>query len=342
MYMLTILLYASSVQGMEKDYTQVVLAEEYSRNNPFYNQWVTLCDDILNHVFTHISTKDNDLAEQLENKIETLIKLSYTCTQFNKLLTLESISKLCDHYTQPDKNLALQRLISPDLYDFKKYAAKRFAALILICVGADPKTRGGGENFVSERFLDRAVAYNDVQIVRMAFKHGLDSDAGRDDFHCPFFFFSQTIEMIQVFIDAGIDIGMTMKDGHNLLYYLPSSELLDFYFKCGVDPKKQRDIHGGCLLHKLSFWCGDDSDKKARVLLGTMSDMINYLNWSWKTPIDVAQHEIEKNKEYLNNPRMNHEFINKTIENLECLIAVFREHGGKTALELKEQKLKVM
>lgn len=321
---IAIILCVSSALGMEKDCTQALLAEEYNRNNPL------LCDDVLNSIFSYCC---------LENKIETLITLSYTCKRFNKLWTFESIVNLCENYAQGDKDLALQRLISPSIDDRKEYAAKRLPALILICAGADPKTRGKeSENVYSERFLNTAVGYNDVQLVKMALKCSPDPNAGGDGFNSPFFLSARTVEMVQVFIDADIDIRMTTNFDRNVLYYLPSLELLDFYLKCGVDPRKKFDAFGDCLLHRLASSYGDDNDKKAQLLLGVMSDMINYLNGFHETPIDVAQKEIKKNEGWLKNPCMNHVHINKGIKNLERLIAVFRRHGGKTASELDRAK----
>lgn len=286
-------------------YEQLALqAEEYNNN--------CLLTKLPSEIFIDI--------QSLEDSIKFFMKLSCTCKSFNKLLTFETIGKLCKNYALVDKNETLKKIM--EIINYPSYESKRLSTLILICAGADANTKcyNGG-------LLDSAVSYNDAQMVAVLFKYHADPNA-RDIFG-PVFFCIKTVEMAQMFIDNGVDVHATKHSGPpNVLWKMLEneypSELMALYLEKGVDATQPHSWDNSCLLHGLAkeyvAYPIDNFLKKADLLLDAISYMINITNRYGETPLDLV-----RERKY------------SISEASEKLIALFIKCGGRNApLQLRK------
>lgn len=347
LWMTTILLCTASIQGMEsnvswprwafnklsylssiiwtpkqlspEDYAQLALqAKEYNQHNPLLS-----LPDVLSHIFSHCLVHNENQVESLKNSMKSLIKLNSTCKNLHTLLTRETIGKFCKNYAQNDKDQALFNL--GESINNLTYMRKRLPALILICAGADPNT-----SVWTSCLLTKAVEWHDAGMTATLFRHHADPNVHEGS--CPLLFFIRAKEVAQLFINNGVDLNATPKySSINVLWEIIRSqdypaELITLYLKHGANPRNLNSIDNSCLLHGLanSDHIGDVNNffKKVTLLLDTIPDMINALNKSGQTPLDVAQVSLEGST---------------TPEAFEQLIALFKEHGGLTTQKLKEQ-----
>jgi hypothetical protein len=374
-----ILLCTVFVQGMESHTQKALIAEEYNQKNPnitFVNNLITLPSELLDGImnFQYLSELSDEIMKtkmnidnnvnaieaprlsDLLNKITSVLDiksfeygikrymmLSCTCKYFNEVLTPETIGNLHKHYNQDIKNNVWQRLMLNSTYHHS--VVRRLPALLLICAGVTDTTM--------DYFLLNSIAIRDkVQQAAILFKyHHVNSNA--EDEHGPIFFNAKTIEMVQLFINNGVDIHTENKYQTNVLWRILDdaypSDLMIFYLAQGINPKKLRLFDKSCLLHAFAeptfnyMWCypkNIDVLKKGELLLNAMPDMVNMVNVFGKTPLDVAMETLKKieeqaeemEKEYGIRLSPSHDEFAKQ------LIALFRKYGGLTARELEQSE----
>lgn len=350
-----------SAQDRENHKQLASQAEEYNNNH-----W--LPDEILSLIFSYRQTQKNNWAIDrfpggpynpsfplpcskrnlvlkqvilkwdtevilLENNINFFMKLRATCKKINTLLTFEKIGDFCKDYTIAHKNKLLQFLTRYCEIN-NKPLYKRI--LILIYAGADLD-----DQVWANHLLTHACDNNNTRLAKALLK---SQEIDPNNIHqCdPIFFAAKTIEMAQIFIDNDTNVHVTGSDfSTNILWKIlcdnDPSELMEFYLQKGVDPK-QLSSFNECILHRfaeLSCHCKGDHDeffKKGLILLAVMpKEMINTLDNSGRTPIDVAKARYKSSFMSKDEKKENSETFKKTVQ-------LFREHDGLTAHELKKRE----
>ena len=330
----TVLCNAISLQAMEKiiatnEYEQYLRrsakikaekAEEYNQHDGL----TALHNDIFNYMLPYCHTNNNAEAEALEESIKTFMRLRIVCKKFNTLLTFETIGTLCHNYAPHIKSQTFRKLIKPTYDPHDKI--KHLPALIVLCAGTDINTE-----IELNDLLFEAVRSNDIQVTTALFKYHahphIQNESG------PIFFHAKTVEMAQLFIANKVNVHMVSSwPKTNIFWEIIKneypSELMALYLAHNVDAKKLRPSDNACLLHRLASLpvnMDDNFFEKAQLLLNAAPDMINTINNKNKTPLDIAQEELEKAKK------------DGSSETIEKLIALFKEYSGKTTQELTQQ-----
>ncbi len=302
-------------------------AEKYNNNEC---SLTSLFDKRLLDIFSfcHSYYKNSTLC--LHESIKNFMKTSMVCKKINRLLTPETIGHLCETHHQVHKDSFLQKLIAGFLHSIP--------ATILVCAGANPN-----QMYVGQYVLEQAMRKNDKRLITTLLKHGANPHIFTCDkyYSMPVFFYAKTVEIAQMFIDKGIDVDATDKNEKlNVLWYILNydypSDVLKLYLEHEVDATlicSSNHWSNGCLLHALAnrFCYGkgrmNEFLKKSRLLLNVIPHMVNTLNSSGKTPLDVAHQEF---KRFIQPPTEYYE----AIEDLE---ASFRALGGLTVQELTEK-----
>ncbi len=354
----TILLSAASMQSMEINYEQKVKdAEAYNEKNQkcinFIEGLLTLPNDMLNQIFcfdsliipreygfrwydstTPVYNPSPDEIKPLENRMKFFMKLRTVSKQFYRTLTHEAIGNRCQNYEQRIKNSALQHLAR---YNFLS-SKKRLPALILICAGAQNRITWLDIDtpiHYDQKLFCHAVLQNDAPFVATLFKYNIVTPNAWS-LDGPLLFEVKTKEIAQLFIDHGVNVNSQFGEFNvlwkNLNEQYPS-ELMKLYLAHNADATLCNQ-DGSCLLHQISsdiVWTQQDVKntlKKAQLLLKAIPTMINTVNRSGQTPLDIAQKHLRNIK-----------LFPVATESLKKLIVLFRKHGALTAKKLAEQAM---
>ena len=228
----------------------------------------------------------------LKDGIKTALTLRSTCKHFYTL-PLEYFGEAYRHHDKTEKNKVMKEL----LWNMGEhnYWNVRNGALLLIYAGAD--------NNADELFplLRRAIYKNDTDMITILFKSG--ANPNQKILRNPNFYDIKTIDIAKIFTVNKVDWNTEgSPQNPNVLWYnifcYPSSKLIEFYLNHHVDAKKVAS-DGNCLLHYLvshPFPCMyniDDYIKIGALLLKAAPEMVDRLNNSGKTPIEVAQKKME-------------------------------------------------
>jgi len=285
-----------------------------------------------NEIICFILAHSIDSTQSLKNTINSCLQLSTVCKRFNMTQLFITIGTACSHHNAIEKNTLMKNLL--DSMRDVNYNNKRNGAFLLTYAGAD--NAAGCFSLLHE-----ATHYNDTQMVTALFDNNANPNQ-HDPLLYPTFFYSNTIEMAQLFIDKAINLNKEFDD-----YFCPniiwaciafnrSPELIEFYLNRDVNAK-QLNTNGGSILHSLARgdYCHKhgtkDNIKVATLILKKAPDMINLLYTENKskeyerelTPLDISQEIIKR--------------YGKTTPNYTTLIAfigLFKEYGGKTAQQL--------
>ncbi len=337
MVLISVMFFILPLQGM-KNYAQVKAeTKEYNDNKcPL----TMLPSEILKHIFSyypvHYYFENKRIARYLVEEREPhalmqsmnrFLRLRGTCKKFSELLTLKAIGNLCKQYTQEGKDKCF-------IGRFSQWDNEIIP--ILAHAGADINM--------------------DDSIVRFTVQEKYDEDLIQlfityPNLHIPFFFYANTKEMAQTFIDKGVNVHATDKDGNNVLWYITKNgpaELIEFYLQCDVDVKTLRpdaileyldgdkpDPMGqSCLLHWLAknHYVQDNMYKKGLLLIDAIPHMINQLNTGGQTPLDIAYSSFTAHQKYIET----YGSKENRYGSFEKLIALFKSHGGLTAKEAKQ------
>ncbi len=284
--------------------------------------------------------------EELKNDIKSFMKLSTTCKSWNNFLTFERIGSFCEHYPLETKNEVLRYLIESWGSSFDGECRP---TLILICAGADIDTNHRGRSA-----LKRAVYKDDVQFAKTLFRYNANPNIQTYytfvSGYFPVFFCANTVEMVQTFIENGVDIQATDFAGLNVLWHIlyneGSADLMKVYLEHGVDATKLHLGDNACLLHALahSYYIPyiDNFLQNANLLLTAIPGMINTLDEDNLTPLDVAQESLKGLQEDVEAESALKDLQEDGEEDgvvesalaFEKFIALLRERGGLTAQEL--------
>lgn len=313
-------------------------------------------DDVLLHIFSYcpihyyIENPEIETSLDTDKEKQALIQSMYfflqtreTCKRFHTFLTLKTIGNFCKStYSQSDKDYWFKHL---------EKKTKRYIPLGTILIHADTNLNTNPD------FIDYSVCTKNTELIEIFLKH--------PDLDTPFFFYANTIEQAQSFIDKGINIHKTDKKGLNVLWHIINhidipAELVELYLQHNVNaatlyPETTIDhfdeleidpMGESCLLHMCAkeyyfeFYENStiNTTKKTLLLLNSIPHMINQLNKAEQTPLDVAYKSLEKQLEqqlkYENKNR-----LEPSIKFYTDLAKLFRKHGGLTAQELKQKKL---
>jgi len=284
-----------------------------------------------NEIICLVLAHSIDSTQSLKNTINSCLQLSTVCKRFNMTQLFITIGTACSHYNITEKNTLMKKLL--DTTNENNYNNRRNGAFLLTYAGAD---NAAG----CFSLLYKATRYNDTQMVTALFNNNAKPNQ-HDPLMYPTFFYSNTIEMTQLFIDKEINLNKEFDDYcPNIIWacitFNRSPELIEFYLNHDVNVKKLR-TNGGSILHSLARgdYCykhsTEDNIKVATLFLKKAPDMINLLYTEHKskeyerelTPLDISQEIIKR--------------YDKTIPEYTTLIAfieLFKEYGGKTAQEL--------
>lgn len=300
-------------------------AEQHNENNGL----TSLPPEILIGIFSYCLASNHDKVKSLEASIERFMKLSTTCKNFNRLLTFKTIGSFCKNYSPKIKNQALKKLMRTTNY--LNYKTKRPPLCALIYADADANTKAA-----LGTLLEKAVIYNDTQMVAILFEHHADPNI-EDVIGYPLFFQAKTIEIAQLFIAKGINIQETSPFSAPTILWKTiekeyPSELMALYLEKKANVTAVHPLDNSSLLHRLArqdnIFLNDINDflKKGEILLNAMpKEMVNLLNKKGQTPLDVIQME----------PKFKH-FAK------DSLITLFRQHGGKRAQELQKEAMMLL
>jgi len=307
-------------------------AEEYNQLNPLIKLSTKAAFNcILPHCRAHEHTVNS-----LLSSIENFLALSVACKRLNTILTLETIGKLCTHYSLMDKDETLGKLLY--CTNKKHYTINRLIAMILLYAGADvnmpTKIYTPNKTLLSPLSspLGMAITHKDKRLVSLL----LDYDANPNQLisFTPTLFNAPTKTIAQMLIDKGANIHAKNLVGDNILWHivhkgnLLPAKLIKFYIEKGVDTQ-ERDNDNRCILHYLacqtypynnkeeslkSFFF-KDFFKKSTLLLDAIPEMINACDKDNKTPLDLAKASLKDDP---------------TSKLLKKLIALLKKYGGKT------------
>jgi len=311
----------------QKEYKKHALRlEKYNQKVPL----LCLFPEIRDYIISYCFVFHEDSTRSLELSMKTFMRLSCVSKYFYTFLNFERIGNLCKDYAQIHKDRALSQVAR--CISTYRYEAKSLYALILVYAGTDA-------TFEHNRLLQKAVLEDDAQFVDILLKHNANPYRYMQK-EGPIFFYAQTIEVAQVFIDYNINIHVGDHIYPNILWFILndeySADLMDFYLNHGVNARLLSDWEGNyCLLHGLAR-CSyvrdrDNFLKKGQFLLNAIPDMVNALSRSRKTPIDIVQCSLESSKEFYGEE---HSIAYKE------LISLLKLYGGLTANELAKSKKK--
>ncbi len=296
-------------------------AKQFNDKNGFFSP------EILTSIFSYSLIEDEHQLKSLEKSIKNFMDLRPVCKNFKNSLTHKAIGQLCKAYAQQDKNMLLKKV-----YRIKR---RQPYTAVLIHAGADATIEN---NFL----LKKAVLDNNEQFISTLLEHHADAymtinNAG------PIFSHARKIKIAKLFINNHVDIHKTWKSNgsiSNVLWHIITdewfkypSDLMLFYIEQGVDAKLCNK-NGYSLLHAFAASDyrrnTDDFLEKGKILLDALPDMINTLSKNEDTPIDTAQNILKTLKKQSR--------FEKQCDALTQLIALYKEHGGLSAQELKQKE----
>jgi len=283
--------------------------------------------DMLSNVFSYCLIQDKNQLKSFEESIKSFMNLRTVCKNFKESLTYKAIGELCETYAQQDKNILLKKV----------YRIKRMQPYtsLLIHAGADIAIEN---NYL----LKKAVLENNAQFVstlleQHAYPYTQINKAG------PIFSHARTKKIAKIFINNNVNINTTWKSHgstSNVLWHIITdewfkypSDIMAFYIEQGVDAKlcNKNDY---CLLHEFAASDyrrnTDDFLEKGKLLLKAIPEMINTLSKNGDTPVDIAQNVLKTLKKQSR--------FEKQCDALKQLIALYKEHGGISAQELKQKE----
>jgi len=340
--------------------------EHYNNTRKALKSFIFLCnkkEERQKNLLIHFATVAVNKGMSLQESIAFFLKLKITCKRFDELLTLETIGEFYKKSNSLQKDMLFDDIMGDFLFltDVVKnrYVSERVPLAILVYAG------GKQEGFGLSLLLDKAVCFGDSEMVKILFEHGEDptkqTSLELDRFLPtlrPLFFNAGTKEVAQVFLDYGVDLHATDAYGHNVLSYIyrtPSLpvEVLAFYLH-HPSLVKQSLCGNTDILHNLGSSVrkyvelnNNSLLEKAKTLLNATSamNMINALNKKGHTPLDELQLELK----YVHNCfkrglhlslGLHHSKVSKQrIPIIEELIALLKEHGGKTSQELQKETM---
>jgi hypothetical protein len=212
------------------------------------------------------------------------------------------------------------------------YWNRRNGAFLLTYAGAD----NNAHSFFSG--LRAAIHHEDKQMIVALFQNNVshNQQKGRND---PDFFSIKKIDIAQIFINQGVDLNVDgCYSSHVLWTCLTqgySLELIEFYLDHHVDVKKINIANNECILHhyaRCRFRCIiniEDYVQIGTLFLKAAPEIINTLNKTGKTPLDIVKEIMKEEKQKTN-----------TYKVCVALTELFEKHGGKTAQQLKQDEQK--
>ncbi len=257
----------------------------------------------------------------LDDAIKTALALRVTCKTFYEL-PLEHFSKAYKHHDLTEKN----RLLTSINY-YKQYYNKICKSLILTLAGTQ-----------DDSLIVEAIRHDDIETINILFeKNAVFNQTSY--YSTPIFCFATKPETLKTLIENGVNLNQEVSFQENVLWYYirynPSSKLFKFCLDNHVNATAIDPSNGDCLLHFLVNHplCPptdiNDYVKIGVLLLEKVPHLINKKNHKGKTPIDAAQ-EYNKNDSIITN--------NKGRKANKQLITLFKQHGGKTAKQLKKDQ----
>lgn len=297
----TLLVNTISVRGMETHEHSASRAEKYNKKNP-----LLLMPDILSNILLCCHIHDTNEAKALAQSIKFFIRLSCTCKSLNAFLNLETIGNLCKNYAPDTKNLILQKLIQRMAFfgNQSLSAGCIYNAPILIIIHALEKT---DQKEQISSLLGQVIYQNNLPMLKKlyVYKVNLNITVSKTNFYAkPLFFYANTIDMVQLFINDHVNLQAVDECDKNVLWHVVEnnypSELIWFYLKQGVDATQRHPTNGSCLLHEVAVMQSfnkawdiaknlENSINQGNILLNAMTGMVNALNHNGQTPLYLAQ-----------------------------------------------------
>jgi len=234
------------------------------------------------------------------------------------------VGRSCKQYPLQEKNTAMENLLNT-MYE-EPYFNKRCLVLLLTYAGAQNNT---DDNY---SLLKMAVDNKDTSMIDALFEKNTNPNQ-KDRFKNPIFFSVTTLPIIKIFVKNKVDLNEQGRIIPHVLYaclfYNHPKKMIKFYLDNHVSTTiKAND--GANLLHYLAQKTPDSYKKDEFIQIGILlinaaSGLINELNNKHQTPLDIAHQHIRefKKEEY-------------SYEIFHDLIALYKNHGGKTAKELQQ------
>jgi hypothetical protein len=268
--------------------------------------------------------------EPLTNTIELALSLKTKYEDYNTNEFLITVGKACQCYSLPEKNTAMENLLI-SMNDLN-YHGKQPAAFLLTYAGAKNDAYEYGS------LLLHAVHRKDTQMITALFANNTSSNQ-KNFLDEPIFYYCKTIPIAQMFIDKGVNLNaqgsfITPSILSACLTQNYSLKLIEFYLSHNVDATiKESD--GDNLLHRLArkdpyAYNISDYIQISVLLIKAAPELLNALNDAGETPLDVAEKKLNKSHSL-----STHEHAIKV-----ALIKLFKECGGKTAEQLKQNAIK--
>jgi len=307
----------NSKENLEKS----IAAAEHNSKNIFLS--------LPNEIVYSILAYSVDTTKPLEDIMKSSLLLSTTCKKANTPELFIAIGKVCSSYDIAEKNSVMKRLLS-NTNDFN-YKNVRHGLFLLTYAGAD--------NNADERYtlLSRAIHREDKQMIIALFQNNVNPNQQKK-YEDPDFFDIKTVEILQMFIDQGVNLNAEGHYNPNLLWscitHGRSSDLIEFYLNHKVDAKKIKIGNNECIFHHLarcnySYRNIENYINLSTLLLKAAPDIINTLNQKGQTAMDIIKEIMKEEKQKTN--------IYKACI---ALAELFEKHGGKTAQQLKQDEQK--
>lgn len=274
--------------------------------------------------YTQSTEITRDKMNELKEVVKTFFIFNIVSKDFNQRFKLP-----WSNLELAKKNEMLEGII--DYMTVLPYARYRTVPLVLIYSGADADAKPKS----LRTCLAKAVGEGNESAIAMLLKHGANPYQTDDQYGKPICFCASTVAIAELFlkkIDKDELLSKSSCTG-DLLGSRYSLEMMTFWFDYGVNPRK---IYSGsdndCLFHcfvRSLNWYGNTGENivaKGELLLKRIPDMLNTINGRGETPLDMAIREDSYNSCYIRGAH-------------KCLIALFREHGGKTAKELAAENI---
>ncbi len=283
-----------------------------------------------------------------------LSRISDSCKTKNTLLI--TIGKLYQKYHDLQKiNFEMNNFLETASSD--NYWQNRKAALFLTYAGAR------NDAYQKTSLLQHAIWRGDTEMLEILFNY--NTSPNQKWLNKPNFFSIQTIHVAQIFMNQKtFDRQATDRSKYNVLWECihreHSPKLIEFYINNNVSPyspncDRESLLHYLCRFKSFKYTT-DNYLNICRHLIKKHPEIINNLNIRQKTPLDLAEQSIkilqeeehdksvekyiitemnklkikeEEEKEHKNN--QNH------YEKYYAIIALLKNHGGKTSMELKTE-----
>lgn len=208
---------------------------------------------------------------------------------------------------------------------------------------------------IGNLLLEHATRKNDIELVGTLFEHNVDPNA-QSICNVPLFFYAKDPYIIKMFTNEKVNVHAIQENGNTnvlrrALHHKYPAQVLQLYLQQGVDPRNISSTDGSCLFHELATLCQTYKQEyrrsffsKSYLLVMNFPDMINRLNISAKTPLDIAQEVFdieEKYTRHVTEYRMNLKKKTKRNDRLNVtriLINLYKKIGGLTCLQLIEKE----